>query len=92
MNNLLKVMSFFLLLLVIVSNTLFVISEVERGVTLRFGEIVEADIKPGLHYKIPLVDDLKRGNMEGVYRQAKEEAEKEVLRRMLSTKVDLTMG
>ena len=39
-----------------------------------------------------LVDDLKRGNMEGVYRQAKEEAEKEVLRRMLSTKVDLTMG
>jgi membrane protease subunit HflC len=60
MNNLIKVMSFFLLLLVIVSNTLFVISEVERGVTLRFGEIVEADIKPGLHYKIPLVDDLKR--------------------------------
>lgn len=60
MNNLLKVISFFLLLLVIVSNTLFVISEVERGVTLRFGEIVEADIKPGLHYKIPLVDDLKR--------------------------------
>ncbi len=60
MNNLLKVMSVFLFLLVIVSNTLFVISEVERGVTLRFGEIVEADIKPGLHYKIPLVDDLKR--------------------------------
>ena len=60
MNNLLKVISFFLLLLVVVSNTLFVVSEVERGVTLRFGEIVEADIKPGLHYKIPLVDDLKR--------------------------------
>ena len=60
MNNLLKVVSFFLLLLVVVSNTLFVVSEVERGVTLRFGEIVEADIKPGLHYKIPLVDDLKR--------------------------------
>ena len=60
MSNLLKVGIFFLLVVVIVSNTLFVISEVERGVTLRFGEIAEADIKPGLHYKIPLVDDLKR--------------------------------
>ena len=60
MSNLLKVGIFFLLVVVLVSNTLFVISEVERGVTLRFGEIAEADIKPGLHYKIPLVDDLKR--------------------------------
>lgn len=60
MSNLLRVGIFFLLVVVLVSNTLFVISEVERGVTLRFGEIAEADIKPGLHYKIPLVDDLKR--------------------------------
>lgn len=60
MSNLLKIGIFFLLVVVLVSNTLFVISEVERGVTLRFGEIAEADIKPGLHYKIPLVDDLKR--------------------------------
>lgn len=60
MSNLLKVGVLFLLGVVLVSNTLFVISEVERGVTLRFGEIAEADIKPGLHYKIPLVDDLKR--------------------------------
>ena len=60
MSNMLKVVVFFLFVLIIASNTLFVISEVERGVTLRFGEMVEADIEPGLHYKVPFIDDLKR--------------------------------
>ena len=36
-----------------------------------------------------LVEDMKRGNMSAVFRQAQEEAEKEVLKRMLSTSVDL---
>jgi membrane protease subunit HflC len=49
-----------LVILVGVSNTLYVISEVERGVTLRFGEMIEADIKPGLHVKVPFIDDVRR--------------------------------
>ena len=60
MSNLLKVAIFFLVVLVGVSNTLYVISEFERGITLRFGQLIEADIQPGLHVKIPLLDDVRR--------------------------------
>lgn len=38
-----------------------------------------------------LVDDMKRGDMSAIFRQAQEEAEREVLKRMLSTSVDLSM-
>ena len=41
--------------LVLASSSLYVISEVERGVTLRFGEMVQADIKPGWHLKLSLI-------------------------------------
>jgi membrane protease subunit HflC len=60
MSNLLKVVVVFLVILVGVSNTLYVMCEVERGVTLRFGEMIEADIKPGLHVKVPFIDDVRR--------------------------------
>jgi len=60
MSNLLKVAVFFLVVLVGVSNTLYVISEFERGITLRFGQLIEADIQPGLHVKIPFLDDVRR--------------------------------
>ena len=38
-----------------------------------------------------MVDELSRGEMAAVYERAQEEAEKEVLKRMLSTDVDLKM-
>ena len=38
-----------LLLLFIASSALFVVKETERAVKLEFGEVVEADIQPGLH-------------------------------------------
>lgn len=60
MSNLLKVAVFFLVVLVGVSNTLYVISEFERGITLRFGQLIEADIQPGLHVKVPFLDDVRR--------------------------------
>ncbi len=60
MSNLLKVAVFFLVVLVGVSNTLYVISEFERGITLRFGQLIEADIQPGLHVKMPFLDDVRR--------------------------------
>ena len=34
--------------LFVVSNSLYVIKETERGVLLQFGEVVNPDIKPGL--------------------------------------------
>lgn len=48
------------LLIVVASNALYVISEVERGVALRFGEMIQADIKPGLHMKTPFIDNIRR--------------------------------
>jgi membrane protease subunit HflC len=46
-------------LLIVASNTLYVVSETERGVKLRFGRLIEADIQPGLHVKLPLADDVR---------------------------------
>ncbi|MEC8694669.1 MAG: protease modulator HflC [Pseudomonadota bacterium] len=47
-------------LVAIVSNALFVVNERERAVLLKFGEVVATDIQPGLHFKIPIVNDVRR--------------------------------
>ncbi len=47
-------------LLAIVSNSLYVVNERERAVLLKFGEVVSTDIEPGLHFKIPVVNDVRR--------------------------------
>ncbi|MCS5592998.1 MAG: protease modulator HflC [Porticoccaceae bacterium] len=60
MSKLVKLAIVFLVILIGVSNTIYVISEVERGVKLRFGEMIEVDIAPGLHIKIPFIDDVRR--------------------------------
>ncbi len=49
-----------LLLLVLAANSLFVVRETERAVMLRFGELVNADIPPGLHVKIPMVNQVHK--------------------------------
>lgn len=46
--------------ILILSNTLFVIKQTERGVMLRFGEIVVPDLQPGLHWKIPFVNSVRK--------------------------------
>ena len=47
-------------LVAIVSNALYVVNERERAVLLKFGEVVATDIQPGLHFKIPIVNDVRR--------------------------------
>ena len=46
--------------LVVLGNTLYVISDFERGITTRFGEIIESDIESGIHYKMPFIDEVLR--------------------------------
>jgi len=48
------------LTVIITGNTLFVIKQTERAVMLRFGELVNADIEPGLHVKIPWVNTVRK--------------------------------
>ena len=46
--------------LVALGNTLYVISDFERGITTRFGEIIESDVESGIHYKMPFIDEVLR--------------------------------
>lgn len=48
-----------LVVLIVAWSSLFVISERERAVQLRFGQLVKDDIQPGLHIKIPFVDNVR---------------------------------
>ena len=48
-----------LIAVIIISQSLFVVSEIERAVKLRFGEIVQFDLEPGLHFKWPIVNSIR---------------------------------
>mgnify|MGYP001186680504 CR=1 FL=1 len=41
------------------SNSLYIVDETERAVKLRFGEVVEENIQPGLHVKIPITQTVR---------------------------------
>lgn len=43
------------ILLLLASNSVYVVKETEKAVKLRFGELVDDDIPPGLHFKAPLM-------------------------------------
>lgn len=49
-----------LLVLVVGFNSLYIIKETDRAVLLRFGEIVDPDIDPGLHFKIPVMNKVRK--------------------------------
>lgn len=44
---------------IFISQTLYVVTEIERAVKLRFGEIVQFDVEPGLHFKWPIVNSVR---------------------------------
>lgn len=45
---------------IVLSNAVYVISETQRGVLLRFGEVVKTDLTPGLHFKTPFVNSVRK--------------------------------
>ncbi|RLA55272.1 MAG: protease modulator HflC [Gammaproteobacteria bacterium] len=49
-----------LLVLFLASNSFYVILQTERAVLLKFGEVVNADVKPGLHVKYPFVNSVRK--------------------------------
>ena len=48
------------LIVIVASNSLFVIRETERAVLLKFGQVVNPDIQPGLHIKMPFVNNVRK--------------------------------
>jgi modulator of FtsH protease HflC len=49
-----------LVALVIASSSVFIVNQYERAVVLRFGRLIQADVQPGLHLKMPLTDKVRR--------------------------------
>ncbi|MBE0483601.1 MAG: protease modulator HflC [Bacterioplanes sp.] len=47
-------------ILLIVSQSLYVVNETERAIKLQFGEVVQSDIQPGVHFKTPFIQNIRR--------------------------------
>ena len=61
MSKLKIIVSILVLLSVIaLTQSLYVVSETQRAVLLRFGEIVRFDVPPGLHFKLPIVNTVRK--------------------------------
>ena len=48
------------LVVAIVRMTVFTVDEREHAIKFRFGEIVKSDYGPGLHFKIPFVNNIAK--------------------------------
>lgn len=44
----------------LIANSAFVVDQRERAIVFRFGEIVRTDIQPGLHFKTPIVNNVRK--------------------------------
>ena len=49
-----------LLVITVGLSSVYMVTETERAIKLRFGEIIEDDIKPGIHIKMPMIDKIKK--------------------------------
>ncbi len=49
-----------LVVILLVLSSVFIVPETHRGVVLRFGELIETDVPAGLHFKVPVVDQVRR--------------------------------
>lgn len=60
MSTLHKLFFLAILALIALSSAVFFVDQRERVLLLHLGEIKQADFKPGLHFKIPLFENVKR--------------------------------
>ncbi|MCF6202982.1 MAG: protease modulator HflC [Methylococcaceae bacterium] len=48
------------ILFFILSTAVFTVSETERAIKFRLGEVIQTDFKPGLHFKMPFINNVKK--------------------------------
>jgi membrane protease subunit HflC len=48
------------IILMVISSSVYVVTEYERAVVLRFGRLVQTDVAPGLHFKLPVADKVRK--------------------------------
>ena len=46
--------------LLLLASSVFIIPEGQTALVLNLGKVVRADLKPGLHFKLPMVESLRR--------------------------------
>lgn len=49
-----------LIVVLLVLSSVYIIPETHRGVLLRFGELIKTDIQAGLHFKVPVIDQVRQ--------------------------------
>ena len=59
-NRVIPLIGILAVILVLMNSILFVVKETERAVKLRFGELVDDDIRPGLHVKMPFMHKIRK--------------------------------
>lgn len=52
-------LAFGVVALFIISGSFYIVNETQRGVKVQFGEVIDGDIKPGIHWKIPIIQEVK---------------------------------
>ncbi|MFA7555214.1 MAG: protease modulator HflC [Spongiibacteraceae bacterium] len=60
MNRLIPIAVALLLLVIVANSSLYVVKETERAVQLRFGRLIDDNVQPGLHVKVPWADDVRK--------------------------------
>ncbi|MCO5786500.1 protease modulator HflC [Pseudomonas sp. G11-1] len=48
-----------LVVIVVGWNSFFIVEQTQRGLVLQFGKVVRVDVPPGLHFKLPFVQEAK---------------------------------
>ncbi|MCB1683067.1 MAG: protease modulator HflC, partial [Pseudomonadales bacterium] len=43
-------------------DSVYTVHQAERAILLRFGAVVEADVPPGLHFKLPIAEEVKKAD------------------------------
>ena len=60
MTRLIPVLIAIFLAIILGNSSLYVVKETEKAVKLRFGKLVNTDIGPGLHWKVPVMDEVRK--------------------------------
>lgn len=55
-----KIFALLMLVLVIAFLSVFTVKQTEKAIKFRLGEIVRSDYKPGLHFMMPVINNVKR--------------------------------
>ena len=48
------------ILFFLISASVFTVSETERAIKFRLGEVIDSDFEPGLHFKMPFINNVKK--------------------------------